>query len=418
MVAVALAGHATAQPTSAFASAKLTNLAAELQAGRVDAIQHFLENARGKLPLVEPIPDDDTAIFVTFIWRGGKETQRVDLIGGMPITQPKQLTRLLMTDLWFWTERIPKDARFGYGFVENVRHGKPSKVLTDPLNARQYAEQSVVELPAAPPQPWSERIEGIPGGTRTAFKIKSEFLNEERGVTVYVPAGYDSKAGDNNLLVVFDGESCGGDLIGFNPIPSNTILDNLIAKKKLPPTIGVFVESAASRDRDLGCHPPFADFVAKELVPWIRAHYRVTDDPRRTMVAGFSRGGLGAAFVAWKHPEIIGNVLAMSGAFWWHPDADADDRVPPVKRPLRKLARESGWLTRQLAISPRVPVRFWIEAGRFEDGIRAESRRLRDVLDAKGCTVIYREYNGDHDYVTWRGSLANGLIDLWARPQP
>jgi enterochelin esterase-like enzyme len=34
------------------------------------------------------------------------------------------------------------------------------------------------------------------------------------------------------------------------------------------------------------------------------------------------------------------------------------------------------------------------------------------VLRAKGCVVHYHEFNGDHDYITWRGSLADGLLAL------
>jgi enterochelin esterase family protein len=78
--------------------------------------------------------------------------------------------------------------------------------------------------------------------------------------------------------------------------------------------------------------------------------------------------------------------------------------------------RETGWLTRQIVRGGPVPVRFYLEAGRFEvglcGGIRAETRRLRDVLEAQGCTVIQREPVGDHDYAVWRGSLADGLLAL------
>jgi enterochelin esterase family protein len=73
-------------------------------------------------------------------------------------------------------------------------------------------------------------------------------------------------------------------------------------------------------------------------------------------------------------------------------------------------------LTRQFAQQSRQPVRFYLEAGTFEVGLgggqRTECRRLRDVLQAKGYRVIYHEYTGDHDYVTWRGSFADGLLAL------
>jgi enterochelin esterase-like enzyme len=57
-----------------------------------------------------------------------------------------------------------------------------------------------------------------------------------------------------------------------------------------------------------------------------------------------------------------------------------------------------------------------MEVGQFESDIHfnmvVENRRIRDVLLAKGYEVTYSEYNGGHDMVCWRGSLADGLIAL------
>jgi len=41
-----------------------------------------------------------------------------------------------------------------------------------------------------------------------------------------------------------------------------------------------------------------------------------------------------------------------------------------------------------------------------------ENRRLRDVLQAKSYKVIYSEYAGGHEYLNWRGSIADALIAL------
>ena len=67
------------------------------------------------------------------------------------------------------------------------------------------------------------------------FQVPSAALKADRKVTVYTPAGYDPKAGENDLLIVFDGEASGGDVEGENPIPGHVILDNLVAAKKIAP---------------------------------------------------------------------------------------------------------------------------------------------------------------------------------------
>ena len=37
---------------------------------------------------------------------------------------------------------------------------------------------------------------------------------------------------------------------------------------------------------------------------------------------------------------------------------------------------------------------------------------MRDVLLAKGYEVHNQEFQGGHDYLSWRGTLADGLIVL------
>jgi enterochelin esterase-like enzyme len=360
-------------------SPRLLALQRNLQAGKRDAAEQFWSEVKGKAPLVEPVAGKAQDCWVTYLWRGDASTQRVDLIGGVPQGAPKQLSRLPDTDLWYRTEWTPRDARFAYGFVVNPGSGLPSKVSRDPLGARTYADESVVELPGAPPQPWSEKVKDVPEGKLEACKVKSAVLKADRGVTVYTPAGYDSKGEAYDLVVVFDGEACGGDLVGFNPIPIPTILDNLVAQKRIAPMVAVFVDSGETRDRDLGCHAPFVEFLAKELIPWVRSRYRVSADAQHTVVSGFSRGGLCAAYCGLLCPETFGNVLVQSGAFWWYLEADLDAGAPRNKRARLSLDREPGWLTRQFVARPRVAVRFYIEAGKFEvaqgGGILVESHR-------------------------------------------
>jgi enterochelin esterase family protein len=136
-------------------------------------------------------------------------------------------------------------------------------------------------------------------------------------------------------------------------------------------------------------------------------------------------GGLQAAFVGLKHAEVFGNVLSQSGAFGWKPDGE----------------KESEWLNRQFAASPRLPLRFSFEAGLMEGTwwwrdlmarlpnappanlidptLLAANRNLRDTLQSKGYSIHYTEFNGNHTSFNWRGTLASHLIALVGiKPDP
>jgi enterochelin esterase-like enzyme len=201
------------------------------------------------------------------------------------------------------------------------------------------------------------------------------------------------------LLVVFDGESYGRG----GAIPAPTILDNLIYKLKIPPTVAVLVNSQKTRERDLLCSEAFAMFVAKELVPWVREKYHATNDPTRTVVAGSSYGGLAAAWTAFRHPEVFGNVLSQSGSFNYTPKSVGAQDIDYYS--------ETGWLIRLFVREPILSLRFYLQVGRFE-GLSEPNRHLRDILEAKGYQVIFAEYSGNHDYLSWRDSLGEGLIAL------
>jgi enterochelin esterase-like enzyme len=389
-------------------SPRLAALAGELKNGRRAALDEFWKDVAGKAPLVEPMAGDPRRSWVTFVWRGDERTLRVGLAGGPPSSGRTPLTRLAGSDLWYRTENVRNDARFVYWFHVNFPDERPTDLVSldklmsqfpprsDPLNSRQYQKRSLVELPEAPPQPWVERLPGVTRGQVSRHKMRSGILKQEREVTIYTPPNYDPRGPECGLLVAFDGP----------PDQEPATLDNLIGKKRIAPVVAVFL-THIDRSAELSCSESFADFLAAELVPWVRKNYRVSPDPGRTVVRGTSLGGLMASYCALRHAEVFGNVLSQSGSYQWFPGG-AGGAAPPEA--------ETGWLTRQFVAAPRSAVSFYLEAGTFEHffpfSLLAENRRFRDVLEAKGYTVHYSEFSGNHDPINWRGSFADGLIAL------
>ena len=392
-------------PGAKFDSPRLTRLARELAstADKQDALDRFWQGMRGKTPLVEPIAGNDREMLVTFIWHGNKNTRRVGTLGTNPSpdSAEQELRRFLDTDLWYKTERMPSDARFGYALGENGQGYKP-----DPLNPATFAGRSVAELPNAPVESWIKKNPMVPAGTLSKHKLRSELLDEERSIGVYLPANYDDKKEPYPLLLVFDGESYGSR--PESAIQTPTILDNLAAAQKTPPMVAILVDSQATRDRDLVCSDRFSRFLAEELIPWCRQKYHVSRDPSRVIVTGSSYGGLCAAYTAFRHADVFGNVLAQSGTFSYFPNRQ--------QKKVTDYFDETGWLTRELATHPKLSIRFYLTVGRFEGGpywsLLRENRHLRNVLEAKGYSLVYSEYSGGHDYVGWRNTLGDGLIAL------
>jgi len=334
-----------------------------------------------------------------------------------------QMTHLGDTDLWYRTYRTGNDARFTYQLSPNDSladctdlspaewRQRSSTFRVDPLNRHPFPDDplakpvsSSVTLAGAPAQPWVAPRPGVLAGNLEARRFRSALLENERDIFVYTPPGYQAEGPPHGVLVLFDGWAY------LEWVPTSTILDNLIAAGRIPSLVAVVVDYAAveDRDRELPCNPRFADFLADELLPWISRRYRVTADPAQTVVAGSSHGGLAAAYAAFRHPERFGNVLSQSGSFWWKPDGDS----------------EPEWLIRRFVEHPHLPLRFYLEVGLLEglgavetDQLAA-NRHLRDILRAKGYPLRHEEFNGGHDYVRWRGTLANGLLALIGREQP
>jgi len=248
--------------------------------------------------------------------------------------------------------------------------------------------------------------ESVHPGWFEEFRITSRHDGRSRRVWVYTPPNDPTRADSAGLLITFDGEEY------FNQIPLPLILDTLIASGRVPPMMAVLIDDSTSTARlaDLANRAGFADFLAHQLMPWVRSHWQVTRDPHRVIVTGSSAGGLAAAYVALRHPGLFGNVLSQSGAFWRGNEASND---PPWE-----------WVTGQVRDRPKRDVRFWMEVGSTESrgalggsapSILEANRKLRDALAAKGYDVTYVEVpNGVHAPETWRTRLPIGLEGLAA----
>jgi enterochelin esterase-like enzyme len=418
------AASAFAQPAPAPVSPAITVLRDAVGKSTPGAESQFWTRIqRDGAPLVEPIPGDTANILFTFVWRGDSATKNVALVNtAVASYEPAEalLARIPGTDVWYRSYPARADARFVCELSVNDNlipfdqvtdwRARTATFRRDPLNTRVFEAaifgrgQSYVEGPRAPREEWIAERSGVAKGNVEKTSFTSKLLGTTRDVWIYTPPGYESLAQRSEglpLLLTFDG----GEYV--SSIPAPTILDNLLAARRIAPMVAVFVGSAeGQRDMELGANERYVEFLATELLPRIREKYRLAASPRGNVVAGSSLGGFAAAFVAYRHPELFGNVLSQSGAFMYGTRGGA----------------ASETLTREIEAAPRREVAFYLEAGiyeqtRVENGVDllTSNRHLRDVLRAKGYKLAYDEFAGGHSDLNWRSGFARGMLELVGR---
>jgi enterochelin esterase-like enzyme len=255
---------------------------------------------------------------------------------------------------------------------------------------------SILEMPDAPSQPWLVPQQNQPAGTVTRHDFHSTLLANDRRMWIYTPPGYPDSAAAYRLLLLFDG------WMYLYTLQAPRTLDTLLAAGSIPPSVTVFIDSP-DRNAEFTCAPTFVDVLTHELLPWVRTHYQVTSDSQHTIIGGASFGGLAALYAGIERPNDFGGVLSQSGAFWWSPAGDP----------------EPEWLLRHIHRLERVSLRVSLEAGTLETVAAQQvpslvdtTRRMRDSLQTKGATIYYSEFSGGHEFICWRGSLADGLYAL------
>ena len=164
--------------------------------------------------------------------------------------------------------------------------------------------------------------------TATTGEIRGPFIwtskiypGTVRNYWVYVPKQYDQSK-PACLMVVQDGLSRA---TGWK-LPR--VLDSLIAEKKVPVMIGLFVDhgtvAAAGSDNYPRYNRSFeydalgdkyAKFLMEELLPELGKSYNISPDPNDRSIAGASSGAICAFNVAWERPDQFRRVLSTIGTY-------------------------------------------------------------------------------------------------------
>src|SRR5262249_17232765 len=110
------------------------------------------------------------------------------------------------------------------------------------------------------------------------------------------------------------------------------VLENLIAKKEIPVTIGIFITPGEKGDTypaekigtgnannrsveydSLG--DTYARFLLEEMLPEVGKKYNLTTDPEGRAIGGTSRGAICAFNAAWERPDQFRKVISYIGSY-------------------------------------------------------------------------------------------------------
>jgi enterochelin esterase family protein len=235
-----------------------------------------------------------------------------------------------------------------------------------------------------------------------------------RQVTVYVPKQYVPGTA-SPFIVGADGP----DKLLF------TVLDNLIAERKVPAMVAVSISNgggdAQGSERGLEYDTmsgTYAEWVEKEVLPLVeaQAHVKLTKDPEGRATMGGSSGGSCALIMAWYHPELYHRVLTYSGTYinqQW---------------PYNSVTPHGAWEFHEHLIpnSPAKPIRIWMEVGdkdlsnpnamrdNMHDWVVA-NEQMAKVLAAKGYRYqfVFAVNAGHVDHATKQQTLPEALEYLW-----
>ena len=250
------------------------------------------------------------------------------------------------------------------------------------------------------------------------LQVKSEILKNKRRMFVYLPPGWEElSTGDLPVMVMHDGQNVFADVCHEVPWQWDVdrVADSLWRRGRAPRCLIVGLantdrradEYTMSRSARFGCGGKadrYLDFIAHEVLPWVRREFPVSPLRQDTILAGSSLGGLVTLYAACTRSADFGRFVATSPSLWWD-----EFRIFRVLEHCR--------------LDPEL-VTLWVDIGRREMAkvqaggmvhrpIRAY-RLLDAMLQAKGFRkgdnyFYFEEKKGRHDERSWHRRMRRAL---------
>ncbi len=235
-----------------------------------------------------------------------------------------------------------------------------------------------------------------------------------RKVAVYVPQQYVPGT-EAPFIVGGDGP----DTLLF------TVLDNLIAQKRVPPMIAISIGNgsgdAQGSERGLEYDTMsglYAQFVETEVLPLVEKQFNVklTKDPNRRATMGCSSGAAAALSMAWYRNDLYHRVLSYSGTY------------VNQQWPYNPETPGGAWEyhARLIPNTSRKPIRIWMDVGDrdlynpnimrddMHDWVVANERMAKVLADKDyHYQFVFAKNAGHCDGAVKQQTLAEALEYVW-----
>ncbi len=253
----------------------------------------------------------------------------------------------------------------------------------------------------------------VPHGDLRMVTLHSKALKSERQMYVYTPPGYRDTAARLPVLYLYHGF---GDTAGSWVTEGRVaqILDNLLAEKKIRPMIVVIPDTETDIDEAIAENVPGAERrksfypvnaeaadreLMEDLIPYMKAHFRVRNDAGGRAVAGLSQGGYQALVSGLSHLDTFRWIATFSGV--------STTTVP--NKTVDEVLNDPHKINRSLR-------NFTVTVGTNDQVTGKDIAGLKATLDKNRIKYEYHEYPGlQHEMDVWRPSLVAFLERLFTK---
>jgi enterochelin esterase-like enzyme len=325
-----------------------------------------------------------------FLWAVESPTRPVLLVDNAAWSEPMRQLPGEGPVIWFQTGTLTAGTSHGFRYE---------------LNGMSLGGKT--DVPAYLPECYEKP--GVPKGKLSEQIVHHSkvYPGMESNYWIYVPAQYNAQT-PAALMVYQDGQ---GHIQREGSSHTLTVLDNLIAAKKIPVMIAVLIQPGKTGEKAMRSieydtvNDTYSRYLRDEILAAVEQQYNIRKDAYSRGITGSSSGGICAFNAAWFHPEMFSRVLSRVGSFTsiqWHPGEIEGGNVYPFK--IRKEAKHN--------------LRVWLQDGANDLENNHGSWPLQNLQMANSLKRMGYDYHlsfgtGTHNGAQFNAHEPEAMMWLW-----